>query len=185
MARPRLLLHTCCGPCATVCVERLLPDYDVTLLWYNPNLDTREEAERRREAAGQVARHFGVELVALPEDNRAWRRALAVVPDFAAEPEGGRRCAMCLRFRIARAAQEALARQIPYFDTTLSVSPHKDPKTIRGALRQEVEEAGFRVVTPHVDFRAQGGFQRSAELSRQLGLYRQNYCGCVYSRKER
>lgn len=185
MGKPRLLLHTCCGPCATVCVERLLPDYDVTLLWFNPNLQPPEEHERRLEAARTVASHFGVEMVTLPADERAWRRALEVVPAYEQEPEGGKRCAECMRYRLQRTAQEAQARGFAFFDTTLSVSPHKDQRVLNGALRQEAEERGLTLDYPHMDYRANAGFQRSLELSKLLELYRQNYCGCRFSRRDR
>jgi predicted adenine nucleotide alpha hydrolase (AANH) superfamily ATPase len=184
MHKPNLLLHACCGPCATVCVERLLPDYEVALLWYNPNIQPPEEYERRLEAARAVAEHFDVDLVVLPPEERAWRRAVSAVPDSAAQPEGGKRCLMCLRFRLARAAREAEQRGFPFFDTTLSVSPHKDLRVIRGALRQEVQERDYALNYPHQDYRANGGFQRSLDLSRELGLFRQNYCGCLPSRRE-
>ena len=184
MNKPGLLLHTCCGPCATVCLERLLPDYEVVLLWYNPNLQPKEEYERRLEAAREVAGHFDVGMVLLPEEERAWRRAVSAAPDCTEQPEGGTRCLMCLRFRIARAAQEAEQRGFPFFDTTLSVSPHKDLRVIRGALRQEVEERDYALNYPHQDYRGNGGFQRSLELSKELRLYRQNYCGCLPSKRE-
>lgn len=121
----------------------------------------------------------------LPPEERAWRKALGIVPGYAAEPEGGKRCAECIRYRLQRTAQEAAEGGFAFFDTTLSVSPHKDLRVIRGALRQEVEERDFALDYPHVDYRAEGGFQRSLELSKQLGLYRQNYCGCLYSRREK
>jgi len=124
-----------------------------------------------------------VGMVLLPDDEKAWRRALSVVPNCADQPEGGKRCLMCLRFRIARTAREAEARGFLFFDTTLSVSPHKDLRVIRGALRQEVEERDYRLNYPHLDYRAHAGYQRSLELSKELDLYRQNYCGCLHSRK--
>jgi predicted adenine nucleotide alpha hydrolase (AANH) superfamily ATPase len=179
--RPRLLLHTCCGPCATAVLERLLPQYDVTMLWYNPNLEPEDEYQRRREAAEQVAAYFRVEMIEIPPDREAWRKQVSLGPGWDKESEGGERCRLCWSMRVARTAEEAARQGFDYFDTTLTISPHKDADALRrilyaaGAAHPPVQPAGL-------DYRKRGGFQRSVELSRQLGLYRQNYCGCLVGR---
>ena len=183
MNKPRLLLHTCCGPCATVCVERLLPDYEVALLWYNPNLDSHEEHERRLEAARTVAEHFGVGMIEIPPDPTNWEQAVSIFPGWETRAEGGPRCKVCLVVRIARTAREAAQRGFDHFDTSLSVSPHKDAGFIKRMLWAAAGD-NPPAETEAIDFRKQGGFLRSVELSRELGLYRQNYCGCRFSRRD-
>ncbi len=180
MDKSRLLLHACCGPCATVCVERLLPEYDVTLLWYNSNLYPSEEHQRRLEATRVVAEHFGVEMLEVAPDPANWRDAVSIVEDWQRQPEGGSRCKLCLTLRITRTALEAAQRGFDYFNTSLSVSPHKDADFIQRMLWATAGE-NPPAQTEAINFRKQGGFQRSIELSKELGLYRQDYCGCRYS----
>jgi epoxyqueuosine reductase len=174
--QPRLLLHACCGPCATVALERLLPRYAVTVLWYNPNLYPAEDAERRREAVLAVAGACGVEVLTPAASEAEW---LAVVAGLEAEPEGGRRCTECFRLRLGRTADLAASGGFTHSATTLSVGPQKKWEQIL-ALG---EEAGAAVGVQFVAecFRREGGFARSVALSKELGLYRQNYCGCRYS----
>lgn len=179
---PRLLLHICCGPCATVVVERLLPKYQVTMLWYNPNLQPPDEYRWRLEAARQVAEHFRVEMIEIAPDRRDWAKCVSQVPGWRSEPEGGERCKLCCAMRVARTAQEALRRGFDYCDTTLRLSPHKDVDFLRQTLQAACAD-NPPVQVPDLDYRKRGGFQRSVELSRELGLYRQDYCGCLVGRR--
>lgn len=180
MSRPRLLLHACCGPCATVCVERLLPDYTVMLLWHNPNLYPLEEHERRLVAARQVAEHFGVGMIEIPPDPADWLQTISSVEGWESQQEGGSRCKLCMALRIARTALEASQRGFDYFSTSLLVSPHKNAGVLRMMMGAAAEE-NPPAQAAAVDFRKRGGFARSVQLSKQLGLYRQDYCGCQYS----
>lgn len=180
MSQARLLLHACCGPCATVCVERLLPDYAVTLLWYNPNLYPPEEHERRLMAARQVAEYFGVKMIEIPPDSAAWLQAISLVEGGVSQKEGGSRCKVCMVLRIARTAREAAQRGFDYFSTSLLVSPHKNEEFLTMMVRAAADD-NPPAQAAAVDFRKRGGFARSVELSKQLGLYRQDYCGCQYS----
>lgn len=177
---PRLLLHTCCGPCATVVLERLLPRYRVTMLWYNPNVQPADEYRRRWEAARQVAEHFRVPIIEATGNHREWVTCVSQAPGWRTEPEGGERCKLCCAMRVVRTAQEAARRGFDYCDTTLRVSPHKDADFLRRALGAACAD-NPPVQAPDLDYRKHGGFQRSVELSRELGLYRQNYCGCRHS----
>ncbi len=179
---PRLLLHTCCGPCATVVVERLLLEYEVTMLWYNPNLQPPSEYRRRQEAARQVAEHFHVEMVEVAPDHRDWVKWVSQAPGWRSQPEGGERCKLCCALRITRTAQEAARRGFDYCDTTLRLSPHKDVDLLRRILHAACAD-NPPVKAPALDYRKRGGFQRSVKLSRDLGLYRQDYCGCLVGRK--
>jgi len=178
--KPTLLLHVCCGPCATAAIERLRPRYDLTLFFSNPNLHPPEEHERRLEAARRVASHYGVPLVESADDHDAW---LEAVRGHEWEPEGGARCEVCFRVRLEETARETAARGLGAFTTTLSISPHKDLAKIGETGRRAALGRGVTYV--HEDLKKRDGFHRSVRLSRGLNLYRQDYCGCEFSLRER
>lgn len=175
--KPQLLLHICCGPCASAVIERLIPQFDVTAFWHNPNIQPKQEHDRRLENARIVTRHFDLDLIVGPRDEGAWLDAVAGLED---EPEGGKRCDVCFNYRLRRTAREAAKRGIDYFTTTLTVSPYKGADRINtiGTRIAQTEPVEFL----ERNFKKRAGFQRSVELSRQLDLYRQNYCGCLFSR---
>ncbi len=176
--RPRLLLHACCGPCASSVLEYLAPYFDLTVLYYNPNIRPREEYEKRLYWLRRVIEGLGlserVPLIAEP-----WRAADfdAAVSGLENEPEGGRRCAVCIPLRMEETAKRAAAAGFDCFCTTLSVSPHKDAALINrtGALL----EARYGVKWLPSDFKKRNGFLRSTQLCAELGVYRQKYCGCT------
>lgn len=183
-----VLLHSCCGPCSTACIERLLPDYKVTVFFYNPNITDRDEYERRREAQIKFIQAYNEKL---PEEDRVEFIEGEYLPDdffevcsgFSNEPEGGRRCTECFKLRMERTAQVALKTGNAMFGTTLTVSPHKNYMLISAIGTSLAELYGVEFLD--VDFKKKAGFQRSIQMSKEYGLYRQNYCGCVYSlRKE-
>jgi predicted adenine nucleotide alpha hydrolase (AANH) superfamily ATPase len=171
----RVLLHTCCGPCATYCIEKLQPDYSVVLYYANSNIDTEMEFNRRSADAERLAGHYRISLIVDPYDHAAWLRAIA---GYEAEPEKGNRCGLCFGFNLERAALYAEAHGFDGFTTTLTVSPHKVSRQIFAAAEPF---AGFLPF----DFKKGGGFQRSLELAQRYGLYRQDYCGCEFSRRDR
>ena len=178
MEKPRLLLHCCCAPCASAVIERLADDFRLTLLFYNPNLDTAEEYDLR---ARELER-YSAETIGAP----------GIVPDFdphpfyeAAKgletcPEGGARCEACIGLRLRYTAAQAAGFE--YFTTTLSVSPHKNAARIN-ALGEKFEADAHGAQWLYSDFKKRDGFKRSTELSRQHNLYRQNYCGCAFSKR--
>ncbi len=174
----RLLLHICCGPCATACVERLREEgHDVTLFFSNANIAPEAECEKRLETARKFADAVGVPLVADEGASHAdWLREVA--SGLENEPEGGRRCRRCFEFNLRRAAAFARANGFEALTTSLTVSPHKRSET--------VFEAG-RAAAPDLfveeNFKKRDGFKRSLALSQALGLYRQDYCGCEFSRR--
>jgi len=174
--KPKLLLHICCGPCATAVIERVVSRFEVVCLWYNPNIEPPAEYERRLAGMRTVAEATGVPLIEGQRDTEGWREAIAGWED---EPEGGRRCQICFEYRLRRAAEYAQARDMDYLATTLTISPHKDAQLIN-SLGEELSEAAGVKFLGEV-WRKKGGFQRSVQLSRQLNLYRQDYCGCSYS----
>lgn len=183
----RLLLHSCCGPCSTACIERLITDYKITVFYYNPNITDRDEYELRKENQlrfielynRKVSVEDSIEFVEgeyLPEGFFAAAKGLE------AEPEGGKRCVECFRLRMERTAQAALKTGNGIFGTTLTVSPHKNYSLI-SAIGCELADK-YRIEFLDMDFKKKAGFQRSIEISKEYGLYRQNYCGCEFSKRK-
>ena len=188
----RTLLHTCCGPCASACVPRLKEmGREVTMFFANSNIDTKEEFEKRLREAEKLASVDGVKIVALPYDHEAWLREVAA--GYEHEPEKGARCARCFRYNLTKAAEYAKAHGFDEFTTSLTVSPHKvSPVIFAEAVRAEESVTGVRNnawnsdVKPHFapwDFKAHGGYDRSVKRALELGLYRQDYCGCEFSKE--
>ena len=171
-----LLLHACCGPCASHAVEELRRlGYVVTLCFSNANLAPVDEYERRLEAARQLAAHVQAPLIVDPPDHAAWLTAMQGVEDA---PEGGERCSRCFRYSLTRVQALAAAQRFDAFTTSLTISPHKHAATIF-AIGRELDPTRFLAV----DFKKNNGFRRSTKIARDCGLYRQNYCGCEFSRK--
>jgi len=177
--KPKLLLHVCCGPCATAVIERVVSRFEVVCFWYNPNIEPVAEYERRLAGMRTVAQAMGVPLIEGEWDTEGWRGAVAGWED---EPEGGRRCPICFEYRLRQAAEYAQACDMDYLATTLTVSPHQDAELINSLGERLSQAAGIKFVAEI--WRKQGGFQRSVQLSKQLNLYRQNYCGCRYSLRD-
>jgi len=169
--RERVLLHVCCGPCATHPIQVLLADYEVTLFFSNSNIAPRAEYDRRLSAARKLAERAGLPLIVDNYDHELW---LAEVSGLELEPEKGQRCHVCFGFSLARTAAAAEAGGFDGFTTTLTVSPHKSSPVIFGV---GAEFNGFRAI----NFKKGDGFRESVRLSREYGLYRQDYCGCEFS----
>ena len=185
----KVLLHTCCGPCASACVPRLVSEgHEVTMFYSNSNIDTSEEFERRRAAAERLAEADGVELVADGYDHEAWLEEAA--KGFEGEPEKGARCERCFRFNLARTARYAAEHGYDAFATSLTVSPHKVPSVIfaqgDAALSSQPQPPNFptsQLHFLHCDFKKRDGFKLSVKRAAELGLYRQSYCGCEFSKR--
>lgn len=176
--RPTLLLHSCCGPCSSYVLEYLTQYFEVYLSYYNPNIQPRSEYDKRLENQKLVLKHIpGVTLAECGYDGEAYNAAVA---GLESEPEGGARCTECFRLRLDFAAREAARLECEYCCTTLSVSPHKDAQRIN-ALGYEIC-AKYGVKWLPGDFKKRNGYKRSIELSNEYGLYRQDYCGCLYSK---
>lgn len=175
-----IVLHCCCGPCASACVPVLKSSgREVTLLFANSNIDTFAEFEKRRVEAEKLAQIDGVRFAALPYDHEEWLREVAA--GFEHEPERGARCARCFRYNLRKAAAFAQANGIPAFTTSLSVSPQKVSSMIFAAGNAAAEGAAD-VRFESVDFKRDGGSARSVHRATELGLYRQTYCGCEFSK---
>jgi epoxyqueuosine reductase len=176
--KPKVLLHMCCAPDATAAYERLAPEYEVVGYFHNDNIYPPEEFELRRVNAEKTAAVLGFRLEPAEYQPAAWDRAVA---GLESEPERGRRCEVCFRHNLAAAAAKAKALGIPFFTTTLTISPHKSSALLCEIGRTAAAAHGVQFLA--LDFKKRDGFKRSLELSRQLGLYRQNYCGCRYSKR--
>ena len=176
MERKPLLLHCCCGPCSTSSIERLQSlGYEPVLFFGNSNIFPEQEAQRRYAALEDVARHFSLQLIRHAWDHQSW---LQHIRGFEQEPERGRRCELCFSYNLREAAAESRRRGIALFTTTLTVSPHKSAPLIFSLATQWEDFLA-------IDFKKQNGFGRSIILSQELELYRQDYCGCEFSLRDR
>ena len=177
----RLLLHSCCAPCSSHCLSELSPQIGVTVFYYNPNLDCAEEYEKRKREQIRFLRETGpadfLDCDYAPEDY------ISAVRGLEEEKEGGARCAVCFRLRLERTAREARLRGFDYFATTLTVSPLKNAKLINTIGFAIAEKVGVKYLPS--DFKKRGGYLHSVRLSEEYGLYRQDYCGCAFSKIER
>lgn len=187
-AKPELLLHSCCGPCSTSVIERLVDEFNVTVFFYNPCITDEEEYRRRREAQIQFIEQFNEEnagrcRIVFREGDYCPGAFFEATAGLGNEPEGGARCEVCFRQRLEKTAAAACISGADYFGTTLTVSPHKDYKLISEIGRELALKYGLSFLDR--DFKKKDGFARSIQLSRKYSLYRQNYCGCKYSERER
>ena len=180
-AKKRLLLHACCAPCASSVLERVTPYFDVTIYFYNPNITDRDEyLHRYNELLRFVSIVYGDKIKVIDGgfDPRPFIEAARGLED---EPERGLRCDKCFYLRLKKTAELAKVGLYDYYCTTLSVSPHKNA--------QLLNELGFKIEQEELvkwlpsDFKKKQGYVRSIELSKEYDLYRQNYCGCVFSQK--
>ena len=174
--RNGLLLHVCCGPCATAVIERILPFVKPVLYYYNPNIYPFDEYQKRYENLKKVAEYFSLPLLCEPYDENEY---LDEVVGLEKEREGFARCERCFSLRLEKTAQRAKEENIGAFCTTLTVSPHKN-STIINAIGEEIAKTtGVEWIAS--DFKKRNGYRRSVELSDEIGLYRQNYCGCRFA----
>ncbi|MCI5564476.1 MAG: epoxyqueuosine reductase QueH [Clostridiales bacterium] len=180
--RPTLLLHSCCGPCSSAVIERLAEHFRLTLYYYNPNIEP--EAEYRRRLAEQerllTLLPGGLSLLPCEYDHDAFSAFAQAMAD---EPEGGKRCLSCFALRLGQTARAAKENGFEYFTTTLSVSPHKNAEVLNAIGEGIARQLGVRYLT--ADFKKKNGYLRSLQLSKAFDLYRQDYCGCLYSKPKK
>ncbi len=175
-----VVLHACCGPCASACVPRLKDEgHEVTLFFANSNIDTREEYKKRRAEAKKLAMNDGVDFAALPYDHEEWLEEVA--KGYEDAPEKGARCERCFRYNLKKAAEWAIAHDVDCFTTSLTVSPHKPSGKVFEAGREASAETGEPFLAE--DFKKRDGFKLSVARAKELGLYRQSYCGCEFSKR--
>lgn len=180
MPAPRFLLHICCAPCSTHVLAALSARYAVTGYFYNPNIHPPGEHALRLSFAELHCRETGIPLVVPAYRPAKWFEAVRGAEKL---PEGSERCALCIRLRLDAAARTAAELGFDLFGTTLTVSPHKNASVIN----QIGEEAGTKHGVPFhaADFKKADGFAASCRISRERGIYRQQYCGCIFSFRER
>ena len=183
MGKKKLLLHSCCGPCSTAVIERLLGDGEcgVSVFYYNPNItDPQEYAHRKSEQIRllEELRRQGTEVAFIDADYDP-QNFFEAVKGLENEPEGGARCAVCFEMRLRRTAIYAAEHGFDCFDTTLTVSPYKNYDVISSIGRRISEETGIEYLSGN--YKKKDGYRRSVELSKKYGLYRQHFCGCAFS----
>jgi len=174
--KPRLLLHSCCGPCSTAVIERLKEYADITIIYYNPNIEPIDEYEKRKIEQIKVIEKLGVKYLDCDYDNTAFK---LIASGLEKEPEGGKRCHKCYLLRLEYVAKVAKDKMFDYFSTTLTVSPYKHSDVLNKiGLNLETKYEVKYLVN---DFKKRDGYKRSIEMSKEYDLYRQDYCGCLYS----
>lgn len=180
---PTLFLHGCCAPCSSYVLEYLSDYFQITLFYYNPNISPRAEYDRRAaEVRRLVAELPAKNRVTLLEGNYDPEPFFELARGHEAEPEGGERCALCYALRLREAARLAKQGGFDYFTTTLSISPYKNAQKLNEIGAALEREFGVRYL--YSDFKKRDGYRRSIALSERYGLYRQNYCGCVFSKAQ-
>ena len=180
--KPTLLIHSCCAPCSSYVLDYLKSYFNITVLFYNPNMIDEEEFEKRYDEQVKIIEVLDktINLVKIPYDSKVFYEA---IKGLEAEPEGGRRCTKCFELRLREAALYAKSNNFDFFTTTLSISPLKNA-TLLNELGVEIgEHHGVRYLES--DFKKKNGYKISVDLSKENDLYRQDYCGCIYSKLAR
>ena len=178
MSKPKLLLHTCCAPCAGYVVQLLQKEYDITGYFYNPNIHPETEYQRRLAEEKKYFNKLCLELIEADDDKERW---FSLVKGHEHDPERGERCLICYRMRLEQACRFGKENGFAVFTTTLSLSPHKDAAKINRIGRELGQQLDIRFL--EADFKKRDGFKKSLEISQAEGFYRQHYCGCVFSQK--
>ena len=179
---PKLLLHSCCGPCSTTCIDFLTNYFDVTVLYYNPNIEPKEEYEKRKMEQIKFINNYNsvnkLDFLDCEYDNESFKKCANGLEE---EKEGGARCHNCYYLRLNYTSKKAKELHYDYFATTLTVSPYKNSKVINeiGIQIESVNNIKYLVS----DFKKKEGYKKSIEMAKEYNLYRQEYCGCSYSNK--
>ena len=176
--KPKLLLHSCCAPCSTTVIERLKEHFDITIIYYNPNIEPIDEYEKRKKEQIKIIDLYKINYLDCDYDNDLFHKMSLGLEQV---PEKGIRCHKCYELRLNYTASKAKENNFDYFGTTLTVSPYKLSNIINeiGLKLEQIYNIKFLVG----DFKKNNGYKHSIELSKKYNLYRQNYCGCIYSRK--
>lgn len=181
---PTLLLQSCCAPCSSYVLERLTPYFHITIFYYNPNIEPKEEYEKRKEEEKQFIAKLKspnrLDMIDCDYDNDIFHD---VVTGLENELEGGARCFRCYDLRLRATAKKAKELGYDYFATTLTVSPYKNAMKLNEIGKDLEKEYGVSYLPS--DFKKKNGYLRSIELSKEYSLYRQDYCGCIYSKKNK
>ncbi len=182
--KPKLLLHACCAPCSSYVLEYLSSIFDITLFYYNPNISPRDEYDTRYSELHRLVLDMGLsENIKFEEAEYTPELFLQIASGLEELPEGGERCKRCYALRLRATAEKAKKGGYDYFTTTLSISPYKNAQWLCEIGGQLASEFGVEYL--YSDFKKKNGYKRSIELSQKYGLYRQDYCGCIYSKRDR
>ena len=181
--KPSLLLHACCAPCASYVIEYLSDYFDITLFYYNPNISPKSEYDFRLSELERLCREHpkakGIKILPCDYDSNEFFSAVKGMEEL---PEGGERCRICYSLRLEKTAETAKKYGFDFFTTTLSISPHKNAKWLN-EIGQALEEK-YAVSYLFSDFKKKNGYKRSIELSGEYNLYRQDFCGCAFSKRD-
>lgn len=181
---PTLLLHSCCAPCSSYCIEYLSQFFKITVFYYNPNISEETEYRKRVEEEKRFIHEFPVKYpVSMIEGEYDTKKFYDIAKGYEKVPEGGERCFRCYEMRLRETAKVAKQQNFDYFTTTLSISPLKNAQKLNEIGKKLSEE--YEVSYLFSDFKKKEGYKRSIQLSEEYGLYRQNFCGCVYSKESR
>ena len=181
---PKLLLHACCAPCSSAVIESISKYFDITILYYNPNIYPQEEFKKRfNELDRLIHEEPHKNNISLVEGRYNYDEFLNISKGLEDVPEGGERCFKCYRLRLEESAKYAKENNFDYFGTTLSISPYKNSQKLNEIGKELSEKYGIKYL--YSDFKKKNGYKRSIELSKEYNLYRQDYCGCTYSKEER
>jgi predicted adenine nucleotide alpha hydrolase (AANH) superfamily ATPase len=182
--RPKLLIHSCCAPCSSYVLEYLSNYFEITIFYYNPNIYPEEEYIRRVEEQQNLMKAMPLHSeVHFKQGDYQPSVYYQMIKGLEAEPEGGRRCFACYELRLREAAEIAKENGYEYFTTTLSISPHKNAQKLNEIGEKLSGVYGVKYLPS--DFKKKNGYKRSIELSKEYDLYRQDYCGCIYSQQSR
>lgn len=181
--KPKLLLHACCAPCSSYTLEYLASVFEITLFFYNPNIAPESEYDfRAAELERFIGEHPACKDVRLEVCDYDSAPFFEMAKGYESDSEGGERCKKCYRLRLEKTAEAAVQGGYDYFCTTLSISPYKNAEALNAIGGDLAVKYGVKYL--YSDFKKKGGYARSIELSKEYGLYRQNYCGCAFSKAE-
>ncbi len=183
--KKKVLLHSCCGPCSSYVITYLTKYFDITIFYYNPNIYPYEEYSKRKEEQIKVIKELNktsknnIDIIDCDYDNNVYEKK---IKGLEKEPERGKRCEICYKIRMEKTAITAIKNNYDYFCTTLSVSPYKNAYLIN-QIGEEIEKK-YKIKWLYSDFKKKDGYKKSIELSKKYNLYRQDYCGCIYSQRK-
>ena len=180
---PTILLHSCCAPCSSHVIDVLSKDFNITILYYNPNIEPYEECLKRKEEEIRFINEYNntnrLDIIDCDYDNEKYHELVKGLEDC---KEGGNRCFKCYRMRLEYTAIKAKELNYDYFGTTLTVSPYKNSQNLN-EIGEELEKK-YNIKYLYSDFKKNNGYKHSIEMSKEYNLYRQNYCGCIYSQRK-
>lgn len=178
-----LLLHACCAPCSSAVLERIAEYFDITILYYNPNITEKEEYEKRLQELEKFVNEINLDNIKVMPGRYQPEEFFEMSKGLEQEKERGKRCYQCYRLRLEETAKIAEQQNFDFFTTTLSISPYKNSKWLN-EIGVDLDKK-YQSTYLYADFKKKNGYKRSIELSKQYNLYRQDYCGCIYSKKEK